>query len=117
MATLPIVYELTAYTATTFRREFRWLPGGTVPQDFTGWDGHMRIGPSAGNALVELNVVNGGLALTASGQIIIVMLPSDTASLRPGVYAYNLDLIDIGGTVTRFMRGRFEVIRDVGPKT
>lgn len=117
MATLPLSYELTAYTSTTFRREFRWLPGGTDPQDFTGWDAYLRIGPAAGTALAELNVTNGGLVLTATGQIIAVMLPSDTATLRPGVYAYNLDLIDMSGTVTRFMRGRFEVIRDVGPKT
>lgn len=116
MATLPLTYELTAYTSTTFRREFRWLPGGTTPQDFTGWDGYLRIGPAAGNALIELNKTNGGLVLTATGQIIVAMLPSDTATLRPAVYAYNLDLIDMAGTVTRFMRGRFEVIRDVGPK-
>jgi hypothetical protein len=117
MASLPLTYELTAYTSTTFRREFRWLPGGTVPQDFTGWDGYLRIGQAAGNALIELNTLNGGLLLTATGQIIAVMLPSDTATLKPGIYAYNLDVIDMAGTVTRFMRGRFEVIRDVGPKT
>lgn len=116
MATLPLSYELTAYTSTTFRREFRWLPGGTTPQDFTGWTGYLRIGPSAGNALIELNTVNGGMVLTTTGQIIVVMLPSDTAGLKAGIYAYNLDLIDLAGSVTRFMRGRFEVVRDVGPK-
>lgn len=117
MATLPLTYELTAYASTTFRREFRWLPGGTTPQDFTGWDGYLRIGPNSGNAIMELNVTNGGVVLTAAGQVIVVMLPSDTAMLKGGVYAYNLDLIDLSGTITRFMRGRFEVVRDVGPTT
>lgn len=116
VATLPLSYELTAYAGTTFRKEFKWLPGGTSPQDFTGWAATMRIGPSAGAALVEMSTANGAITLTSAGQIIVGMLPSDTAMLRPGIYAYVLDLTDMSGTVTRFLRGRFEVVRDVGPK-
>lgn len=113
--TLPLTYELVIYSGTTFRREFRWLPDGAAALDFSDWTATLRIGPQQGTALIELSTSNGGVLLTQSGQIILSVSPAQTASLRPGVLAYNLDLTDPNGFVLRFLRGRVSIIADVGP--
>lgn len=111
--TLPIDYELIIYSGTSFRREFRWLPDGVNPMDFTGWSATMLIGSVGVAAAVVLNTASGGVALSTAGQIIITMSPAQTAAIRPGVAFYNLDLTDPDGYVRRFLRGRISVIQDV----
>lgn len=111
--TLPLDYELVIYSGTSFRREFRWLPDGSTPMDFTGWSASMLIGSVGATALIALTDTNGGLTLTTAGQIIIELSPGQTSALRPGVASYNLDLTAPDGYVRRFLRGRVSVIQDV----
>lgn len=111
--TLPLNYELTVYAGTNFRREFRWLPDGVTGMDFTGWSAIMPIGAAGAVGTLILTDTNGGINLSATGQIIINMLPADTAALKSGVANYNLDLTDTGGYVRRFLRGRISVVQDV----
>lgn len=111
--TLPVEYDLTIYSGATFRIEFRWLPDGNDPQDFTGWAGTMRLGNQR-QALATLTSGSGGVIMSATGQVILTMLPSITAGLPSGSYSYNVDLTDPAGTVTRFLRGQVKVIKDVG---
>jgi hypothetical protein len=113
--TLPLSHELVVYAGTTFRREFRWRPDGDGLQDFTGWSALARIGPAQGHAVIELSTGNGGVLLTAVGQIVLSIAPAQTTLLAAGAYSYNLDLTGPDGTVTRFLRGRVQVIADVGP--
>ncbi len=116
--TLPLDLELVAYSGTTFRREFRWLPDGVAAVDFTDWSGSMEIGAVNGrDSVLTLTTANGGVALTAAGQVIASISPTITAALKPGVLAYSLDLIDTSGTVIRFLRGRFHVVTDPGRST
>lgn len=110
---LPLDYELVVYSGTNFRRELRWLPDGITPMDFTGWTAIMPVGPLKSLALMILTSSNGGLTLSATGQIIINLLPAQTLLLPPGVTYYNLDLTDPVGYVRRFMRGRVSVVQDV----
>ncbi len=107
MATLPLRYELTVYGGTTFRREFRWLPDGETPQDFTGWTGQLRISPINKPALITV-----AATLTSAGHIMVWLDPVATATLAEGTYRYVLDLTNPDGDVIRFLRGRCEVIRD-----
>jgi hypothetical protein len=113
-ATLPLQYDLMIYSGATLHREFRWKPDGITGQDFTGWHGRARIG-SAQAALIELTDDNAGVQLSNAGQIVLAMTPDQTASLPTGVFAYQLDLIGTAGDVTRFLRGRLQVVTDVGP--
>lgn len=114
---LPLNYEFTVYSGTSYQREFRWLPDGINPVDFTGWAATMLIGQQLAEADVELSTANGGITLTALGQILIELTPFQTAALRPPITYYNLDLIEPDGFVRRFLRGRVSVAVDVKQKT
>ncbi len=113
--TLPLDYELTVYSGTTFKREFRWLPDGAAALDFTDWTASMMIGlPMSSTPVITLSTATTGITLSAGGQIVITMTPSQTAALKPGVMMYSLDLTDAAGGITRFLRGRVSVVNDVG---
>lgn len=111
--TLPLNYEITVYSGTSYKREFRWLPDGVTPLDFTGWSATMLVGQQLAPADVELSTANGGITLTTLGQIYIEMTPFQTAALSPPVCYYNLDLVEPDGFVRRFLRGRVSVVVDV----
>lgn len=113
---LPLNYDITVYSGTSYRREFRWLPDGVLPIDFTGWSASMLIGAQLAPADVELTLSNGGVELTTAGQIIINLEPAQTAVLKPPITYYNLDLTEPGGFVRRFLRGRVSVVVDVKKK-
>ena len=112
---LPLDFELTVYNWTTFRKSFRWLPDGNTTPDFTGWSASMLIGEThAETAVLSLTDANGGIVLDNDCYIVIVISPTQTASLPGGVMSYSLDLTDTSGTIQRFMRGRLSVVIDVG---
>jgi hypothetical protein len=115
--TLPLTYEFTVYTGTSFEREFRWLDDSSTPIDLSGWTANMLIGQQLAEADMQLNISNGGITLTDQGQIIITMSPIQTGLLKPPVAFYNLDLIEPSGFIRRFMRGRLSVVVDVKPRT
>lgn len=110
--TLPIDYDIVVYSNTSYRREFRWLPDATHPQDFTGWQALMLFGTPNSTADVTLTEI-AGISLTTSGQIIVELTPAQTAQLKPPIAYYNLDLTEPGGFVRRFLRGRVSVVTDV----
>lgn len=113
-SSLPVTYDLTVYTNTTFKASFRWLPDGSTEQDFTGWSALMYIGYGQGPSILQLSST-AGIFLSPLGGITITMTPAMTQLLKPGTYAYVLDLTDPDATVQRFLRGQLRVIKDVGP--
>lgn len=116
--TLPLDYDIVLYSGTSYRREFRWLPDGVLPMDFTGWHAQMRFGQPQMPATVQLSDTTGGVGLSNTGRIIITLTPSQTAALLPSVLVYyNLDLTEPNGFVRRFLRGRVSVVRDVDVAT
>ena len=115
--TLPLNYEITVFSGTSYLREFRWLPDSVSPQDFTGWSAQMLLGATSAEADVELSTDNGGITLTTVGQIIVTMTPVQTAALKPPITYYNLDLTQPDGFVRRFLRGRVSVVVDVKQRT
>lgn len=110
---LPVEIELVIYTGTTLRREFRWIPDGVIPQDFTGWSGDARIGPRGGEALYELSSTDGGVELTTDGKVIVNLTAAETAPLKGTGLFWQVDLTDPGNFVQRLIRGRVTVVRDV----
>lgn len=112
---LPLDYDIVIYAGTSYRREFRWLPDGINPIDFTGWSARMFIGQPLSAADLELSTASGGITLTGTGQIIVEIRPAQTAGLVDSVTFYNLDLTEPDGFVRRFLRGRVSVVVDVRP--
>jgi hypothetical protein len=112
VATLPYEIDFTIYSGATYRREFRWLPDGKTPQDFTGWTARFLIGQQRGHAIITMTT-DSGVTLGADGMVRIDVPPAATANLRLPNLAHQLDLIDSNGVVMRFLRGRVRVVRDV----
>ncbi len=108
---LPIQLDQVIYSDSTFRRQYRWLPGG-VAQDFTDWAARWRIGPPGGPAAVEVSTATGGITLGTDGLITVVIDADVTVTLAPA--QYQLDLINPDGAPMRFLRGRCDVVSDVG---
>ncbi len=112
LRSLPVEMEQVVYTGADWRRQYRWLPDGTNPQDFTTWSARMLIGPPRGEAILNLTDGN-GITLGADGVITLRLTPNQTLSLSGGQLAYVLDIIDQDGFITRFARGRLTVVQDV----
>lgn len=113
---LPLDYDIVVYSGTSYKREFRWLPNGTNPVDFTGWSAAMMVGQPLNIADIELTTdPGGGIILSSTGQIIVEMTPAQTGALISSVTFYNLDLTEPSGFVRRFLRGRVSVVVDVKP--
>lgn len=111
---LPLDYDIVIYVGASYKREFRWLPDGVTPLDFTGWDAHMFLGQPANLAEMELSVASGEITLTSDGKIVVVIGPARTAVLHTSsTNWYNLDLTDPSGFVRRFLHGRVSVVYDV----
>lgn len=119
---LPLDYDIVVYSGTSYKREFRWLPDGVNPMDFTGWSASMLVGQPLNPADVQLSSEpGGGIELTTTGRIVVVMTPTQTALLNlnvsKSVAFYNLDLTEPSGFIRRFLRGRVSVVVDVKPQT
>lgn len=115
--TLPLNYEFTVYSGTSYEREFRWLTDGVNPIDLTGWAATMLIGQQLAQADMQLSTDNGGITLTDQGQIFVTMTPVQTGLLAPPVAFYNLDLTEPSGFIRRFLRGRISIVVDVKART
>ncbi len=112
--TLPVEQELVVYSGTDMIREFRWLPDGRRPQDFTGWTGWVHIGQVKGRCLLHLSTDSSGVTLSGEGIIKLRITAVQSAALSAPNLIYTCDLRDPAGVVTRFLRGRLIVVRDVG---
>ena len=109
---LPVEVEQSVYTGADWRRQYRWLPDGRTPQDFTDWHARMLIGPPRGEAILALSDGD-GITLDAEGVITLSLSDTQTLQLAGAQYAYVVDLIDQTGFIMRFLRGRMTVIADV----
>jgi hypothetical protein len=114
---LPLDYDIVIYAGTNYKREFRWLPDGINPMDFTGWDAVLNVGQPLNTPDVQLTVASGEISFTADGRIVVAMSPARTASFKRTMTWYNMDLTEPGGFVRRFLRGRVSVVFDVSVPT
>jgi hypothetical protein len=108
---LPVNIDLVVFTGTTFRRQFRWKPGG-VGQDFTGWTAEFKIGPARGDLMRTLSET-GGVQLDNDGTVTVLMEAEETETLQAGTWKYMLDLANPAGEVLRLLRGRMSIVRDM----
>jgi hypothetical protein len=103
-------FNLVCDQATTFNFQFQILNNQT-PLNLTGYTGTMTVRPFVGastttvvastaNNRMTLEVLNGRVTVTLSADI--------TGAIAAGRYAYDL-VLNSGGTVTRYLEGRFIV--------
>jgi len=86
------------------------------PIDITGFTILMQVRSSAESVdvLLEISTENGRATVSGpEGKIDIFVSSADTTDLVPGMYVYDLDLIDPSGDSQRIIQGQFEVTAEV----
>ncbi len=111
---LPIDHELVVYVGTDTLREYRWLPDGATPQDFTGWSARIHIAPVRGACELHLTTDNSEVTLSSDGLISFRLSAAQSRALITPSPIYALDLKDPDEVITRFVRGRVTLVRDIG---
>lgn len=83
--------------------------------DFTNYTARMQVRESHDNddVIAEMTTENFGIVLDpAFGRITVSMDATTTAALIPGVYVYDLEIIN-GNIVDRLVEGRFTITPEV----
>jgi len=86
--------------------------------DLTGWTPRMDVRASKSKTatlILSLTAANGRITVSdaAAGQITIAVPSSVTTALTPGLYYYDIELEDVGGTIIRLLQGTFTVDAEV----
>lgn len=101
----------------TFREEIIWADSDDELVDLTGYSARMQIRSEIESVgfLAELTTENGGIALGGvAGTIELYISDEDTAAMTAQKGAvYDLELEDSGGDVTRLIKGKIEIDREV----
>ena len=99
----PILADLTIVQGATWSKTYRWTQG-TSAKDLSTWTAKMQIRAADGTLIEELTTENGGVTLTASGDISLHLSASETSAMSSGG-AYDLELYGPNGDVIRFLEG------------
>ena len=102
----------------SFRWQFTWEAetakdsGIFEPVPMPGWTAHMQVRRGPGKELIiDLSTQNNRITLHPSdGTITLQILKADTKPLKPGLYRYDLHLINPDGFETTLCEGAFEVV-------
>lgn len=105
----------------TFSRQLVWQkesPQGSgifIPVDMTGYTAKMQVRKKSSDPLIiELSTLNSRIIITPLlGQIDLLISATNTNTMPSGIYAYDLELTDLNGFVTRFIEGQFEVVGQI----
>lgn len=109
-------HNFTIEQGTTWHRRITWLIDDD-PVDLTAYSARLQVRSHvrAGTTILSLtSAVGGGLTLGGvAGTIDVDLTATATAALTPGLYVYDLELVDGSGTVTRLLEGTVQVTAEV----
>lgn len=111
----PGKYNFVCPQGATFSKQLSYLID-SVPVDLTGYTARMQVREKASSSskIVDLTTENGGITLGGlAGTVLLEISASDTESLVPKTYVYDLELESSGGFVVRLMEGQFTVTAEV----
>lgn len=110
-------YDFTIYQGASFDTTITWKIGDPATAvNLAGYTARMQVRASvdAATKALELTTENGGIALGgAAGTITLTISAASTATLKPGFYVYDLELVTLTGDVTRLIEGRVTVSGEV----
>lgn len=87
-----------------------------IPIDITGYGVLMQVRATAESVdvILEISTANGFATVDGPAGKISIYVPSDdTATLVPGLYVYDLDIIDLSSNSQRILQGQFEITAEV----
>ena len=110
---IPGKLNLTCPQGSTFSKSLTYKLDDD-PVNLTGYDARLQVREFFYSPDPVLSLTNAsGITLGASaGTISVLIDAATTASLIPGDYVYDLELV-AGGTVTRLIEGKFVVTPEV----
>jgi hypothetical protein len=77
----------------------------------------VRSSVDSSSVVIELTTANTritlGTTVSTKGQVTLLLTANTTATLTPGQYVYDLELVSAGGEVTRLVEGNFVVKAEV----
>jgi hypothetical protein len=82
----------------------------------TGYTAKMdvKIAPTSTSTIIELSTANGRITVgTIDGKFTLNLTATETSTLPPGNYIYDLDVTSPGGVVTTLLSGGFTVVTQV----
>lgn len=100
----------------TFRRVIQIQDNSRNPVDLSGYSARMQVREkaSAASTLIEFTTANGRIEMNgAAGRMVLKLAASETDTLEPGVYVYDLEIENGAGDVQRILEGRFVVTANV----
>lgn len=109
-------YDFTIFQGASFDTTITWKTGTPATAvNLTGYTARLQVRSSvdAATTALELTTSNGGITLGgAAGTVALAVTAAATATLSPGYYVYDLELVN-GATVTRLIEGRVTVSAEV----
>ena len=108
---IPGKYNMVCPQGTTFSQNLIWSIDGD-PVDLAGYSAEMHIREKINSNVitVDLNTTNGGIDLgTDDGSITVNISATETESIFPKDYVYDIELTSSGGEVYRLLEGKFIV--------
>jgi len=109
-------YDMLIEQGATFQKTFVWKDSNEDPVDITGYTARMQIRRKKSATTVEHSATteNGGITLGQTAGTVAVLIPAaDTAAFDFTKGAYDLELVDPQGVVTRLVEGGVEVSKEV----
>lgn len=100
---------------STFSRTLTWKISGS-PVNLTDYSARMQARTShiSGTAVLTLTTENGKITLGgAAGTITLSLSAADTAAITQQSLAYDLELVSVGGEVTRLVEGQIVLTPEV----
>jgi len=108
--------DITIEQGATWNLVLTWEINGT-PVDLQGYTGRLQARVDADDSEVILSLTtaaSGGIVLGGvAGTITLSRSATQTAAIAAGEYVYDLELISMGGEVTRLIQGMFAVSAEV----
>jgi hypothetical protein len=110
-------YDMTVYQGANFERVLTWTLGDpATPVNLTGYSARMQLRtyPPSETVVLELTTENGRISMGgAAGTINLAVTADDTEGLAANQYAYDLEVIEGNGFVTRLLQGFVTVDAEV----
>lgn len=109
-------YDLLIEQGATLVKPLVWKDSTGTPVDNTGYTARLQVRPhkSSTTVIVEASTDNGYITMGGADGSILIEIPADiTAAITATRGAYDLELTDPTGVVTRLLEGGVEISKEV----
>jgi hypothetical protein len=109
------LHDLNVDQGATFKRRVIWRNEDSSAVDVTGYTARMQVrtGPEVSSYVLNLKDDAGITVGTTDGSFLLEATATKMQSVPAGSLWYDLEVISPTGIVTRLLRGRFNVSREI----